>query len=427
MATTPAAPPVSAPAAPAASAAPAAPASSTPTPAAPAAPVTTPTTPEASPQSLGDRIASGWEKAKESVNLETGEVPEPEVPAAEPAAEPEIVPEVTDPEVPAAEPEPGEDEFKLNLDDKPAPAPDEFGKSLTPEQKEFFDKNPDLKGQVFGALRRDAENREIRQYIPDLETAKTVTKAAGAWQTIDNHFLDATTTEGAQKFLDHWVKEALIVDEKGQPVLDDNGKYQVEPSLPFILDHIAGNKIQILGKQIESSGQFPTQLSPVLEALGKFASLKGNERLQAAVDVLREVMAPSSPAEGEIPDNLKPFVTSLKAKEKDLNDRSEALNRQQREGREAEHYQSIDRAEEAAAKSVQDQLKPLLAKSGLSQKLQTVAMRDIGEKIDTALGHKDADGSWTAGSHPSASLFQSVYDSIIRQAPSEAREKALKR
>lgn len=410
------APPSAPPAAPVATPAPAAPVSTTPTP--------TPT--PAEPLSLGERISQGWEKAKGQVNLEDGTVTPPPAEVAPPEVSDEVVnPEIkTDPVAPLAE---GEEEFKLNLGEEEAPAPDDFAKSLKPEHQAFFDANPELKGQVFGALRRDAENREIRQLIPDVDTAKVYSKAAGQWQTIDNHFLDAATAEkGPETFLNHWVKEALIIGDDGKPLLDADGKYQVHPSLPKILDHISNNKLKIYADAVGKSGTLPQEFSPIVDALGKVAALKGDERLQAAVDVIREVMTPSSPAEGEVPDNLKPFVTSLKAKEEALNKREKEAARRDSEGRETAHFESIDRAEIAAATLVQGQLKPLLAKSGLSEKMQGWALRDIGDGLNEALGTKTPEGNWEGGSNPIAKVFQSTYDNILRQAPGEAREKALK-
>lgn len=432
MATTPVAPPAAsappaAPAAPVSTPAPAAPASSTPTPAVPATPAT-----PAAPQSIEERISSGWKDIQERTNLEEGTVDDPEAapPVPDPAAPPaEVSEEVVNPLEVKPPDDVADDEFKLNLEeDTPAPDPAEFATKMTPEQKAFFDAHPDLKGQVFGALRRDAENREIRQIIPDVETARTVTKAAGAWQTIDNHFLAAAESpEGPAKFLDHWVREALETDDAGKPIIGEDGKYVIHPSLPKILDHINNNKIKIWADAVGKQGTLPQEFAPIVDALSKFAELKGDERLQAAVDVFREVMTPSSPAEGEIPDNLKPFVTSLKAKEKALNDERAALDRQQREGQEAKHFESIERAETAAATSVSTQLKAKLSSSGLTEKMQGWALKEIGESIDAAFGFKNEDGSWSEGSDPKAALFQSRYDSICQQPPGEAREKALRK
>jgi hypothetical protein len=383
---------------------------------------------------MGDRLAQGWDKAKAEVaeaNAETpegaapGEVPAEAAPAAEvPAVEAPAT--ETPAEVPAEAVVPG-DEFKFDLDDTgdvgdPAAFFNEVKKD--PATEKFFNDHPELKNAVAGALRRDNENREIRQYAPTVEAAKQMSEAAATFQTFDNSFLTATTPEGAQEFLNHWVREAMFLDDKGQPILE-NGQYKLHPALTYVFDHIAGNKMSVWGNEAKSNGHVPQQLAPLLDGLRDFAVLQGDERLQAAANVIREAMTPSSPALDEIPEALKPLADSLKKQQSDLQAEKDASARRTREEQQAAHHQSIDRAETKAATSVRDQLKPRLANSGLTAFEQTSALREIGEAIDSAFGHKGEDGKWTAGAHASARMFQSVYDSISQQPAGEAREKAL--
>src|SRR5207302_7634210 len=172
MASTTITPPASAPAAPQAPATPA-PVTPTPTP----APVTSPVTTPAAPQTLEERLSTGWDKAKASVPLEEAEELTPEIPelaetpeiTAAPATEETttVVPgeETTGetaetPELPEkadVEKVPAVPEFVL--DDSEAGDPQLLAKELKadPGAQKFFDDRPELKNQVFAALRRDAE------------------------------------------------------------------------------------------------------------------------------------------------------------------------------------------------------------------------------------------------------------------------------
>lgn len=362
---------------------------------------------------MGDRLAQGWEKAKASVpteeNLEatTETTEEPAAAATEVTEAPAAATtEQTEEEKTAAAAEaPAEETSQFTLDDDgEAASPKAFADFLKehPEASEALDASPELKNKVFAALRRDTENREIRQYVPDVETAKMVTQAASTFQAIDNRFLEATTPEGAQEFLNHWVREAMILDDQGKPVMED-GKYKLHPALTYTFDHIFKNKLSVLADQAKKSG---------------------DERLQTALEIINGVTSPSSSASDEFPDELKPYAESLKAKEDALNKRESDAARQQRESQATAHLQSIDRAEDTAAKSVRSQLEPLFTKAGLTDFEKTAALREIGDQIDVVFGHKEADGSWSSRTNENA-LFQSIYDSILQQPPSEAREKRL--
>lgn len=442
MATTTVTPPASAPAA-----APSTPAAAPSTPVTTTAPATT-AAPETTapvtasettsePKSMSDRLAEGWEKAKAAVPLEEKDETIPETEATTETAETTETPEVeaapeTKTEETAETPEttetPEVTADAVEWDDGDVADPAALANELKndPAAQKFFEDRPALKGQIFGALRRDKENREIRSYIPDVETAKIVTGAATAFQNIDNKFLGATTPEGVQGFLNHWIQEAMILDDQGKPIMGADGKYQLHPSLPYIFEHISGNKLKVYADQVGKTGKIPEQLAPIVDALRSFAVTKGDERLQAVADVLKEVMSPSSSGSEEIPDALKPFAEKLQAERADLDKQKRAdADRQQRE-QQAAHLQSIDRAESKAAESVKGQLKQRFESSGLTEFEQASALREIGDQIEAHLGRVEADGSWTKGSHPSSPMFQSLYDSIIKNnAPGEAREKKL--
>jgi hypothetical protein len=424
MASTVVAPPASAPVA----AAPSAPASATPvsTPTPSPAPVETPTPAPTGPLdggeiSLGDRLAQAWAKVK-AEPIE-GEVSTPETPA--PAAAPPA-PETVPPAAPA------EGEVKTAAEvEKPAAAapeltfapedfedglaPADFAKAIStdPAVTKFFDGNPAVKGQVFAALRRDAENRELRQIIPDMDTAKTVVGAAGTYQRFDNAFLSATTPESAQGFLNHWMKEAQIVGEDGKPVLKD-GVPQFHPALGAILRKVRDDGLSWLQKDVEATGKLPAELTPFLDALQKHATQSGNERLQAAVSALREEAgsAPSSPSD-TLPDELKPYADKLKADRAALDKEKTDAARQREESAKVVNQQSIDRAETTAVDALFSQLRPKFTEAGLSKAEMEWTWKLFSDKLDAAL---IADP-----------LYEPLYQSILLEEPGDARETKLRK
>lgn len=387
--------------------APAAPASSTPTPQSTPTPAA-PSTPVSNPSgelSIQDKLRSGWNEAKAAVPLEEGngsaapaEVPAAEVPAAEaPAQTAEEIAEAAavagdtpaEGETPAGEqPAAAAAAAEVpDLDDGTAFGPLDFAKALTPEAKKFFDDNPEIKGKVFSALREREETREIRQIVPDVETAKAMSQGAATWSKNDNLFLGATTKEGVSKFLDNWTQMAMYVDEQGQPVIE-NGQYKFHPALTNTFNHILENRLSVLRANAES-----TQ----------------NERLLAALDILAEVNAPSSPALGEVPEELKLFADSLTQREKALTEKEKTDQQADQSRRTATNTESIERAEQKAEDSIVAQLQPRFKTAGLTAFEQNAAMVKIGQLVDQKLAELP--------------YYQAALDSILGRAPGEAREK----
>jgi hypothetical protein len=399
-------PPVGAPATPAPAAVPSTPAVSTPTPAAPATPTPAPALEPTGDSGL-DRIRAGWQKAKETVA--EGEEPAGDEPAAEPAAEPPAVEEPATEEpaaAPAEEPEaPAATEAVeevAELDDGSTLDPRQFFKDIKgTEAEKWLNDHPEVKGQIGQALRVVNEARDIMALVPDVETARTVTSAAASWQGIDNKFLSGTTKEGAKGFLDTWAREALMVDANGKPTLDAQGQYQFHPALMNILDTVYSNKLDLLAERAEKTG---------------------DERLKTALEIIREVSSPPSPGLDEVPEEMKPYADKLKADRAALDAEKAEGARKQSESARVANEQSIERSETTASQSLQRQLEPLFAKSGLSKFEQNAALAQIGEAIDAELGTLNEDGSWQPGGDK---FFQSTYDHIVSQPPSEAREKAL--
>ena len=384
---------------------------------------------------MQERLQQGWKKAKESVPLdgapETTETTEVETAAPETTevtapetTETTETTEATAPETTAAP----EEEFVVNLEDTGDPAtPQAFAEFLKnhPEAQTALDAAPELKNMVFGALRRDAENREIRQYVPDVATAKMVTGYASTFQRLDGAFLKAEDPANVVGFLNEWVKEAIFTDKDGKPLVGEDGKYKMHPALNNIFSHIYKNQTDVFAGKVESSGQLPPQVAPLLQALEKFAVSSDDERLQTAINVLKERISPSSSAPGVLPDELKPHAEALKAKEKELDERSQALTRQQRESAESTRHQAIDRTESKIARSVTSQLEKKFNEAGLTKFEQEAAFTKVAQGVTEALGEIGADGRWKGGTSPAAPWFQSEYDRLTQLLPNADAEKQL--
>jgi hypothetical protein len=451
------APAPAAPSAPAPAASPA-PASAPSSPAAPSAPSSgapagapdsglgAPAAPK-EPTSLREKIEQGWKevvsKTPEELEAEAAkasDAPPAEAPAEIPAAA------VEEPKPGEAKPgdatpadAPAEAVQELDLGGGPVFGPKEFNDAITKDAaaKAYYDAHPEEKHAISAALRRSGDALKIAEHGIYPDNAPTIAKAAATFQSIDNHFLSAANDDGtpnpdgAKAFLSSWVKEAMMVGADGKPMMDANGKYQLHPAIYSIFDTIYGNKQDVYLQQMTQGGKLPAPLAKTLGSILDFyatqAQAQGDDgdRLLAGVNILREVSALSSPASGELPDQLKPFADSLKAKETALNERDAVAARQQQESTRTAHLQSIERAETKAADNAKAQLKPAFDKAGLSEFEATAAMGRIGDLIDQKLGIKNEDGTWSQATDSRAPLFQSVYDSILRQAPSDKREQAL--
>lgn len=433
--------PAAAPAPAASAPAPAASPASVAAPAPSSTPAATPA-PEAPQGTLRERLAEGWKEAVAKTPEEITEevaTPSTDVPAVEPVVADPVPAEVpaeavAAPEVPAAA---VEEVAPLDLGDAPAFGPKEFHDATQADAtlKAYYETHPEQKNAIAAALRRSGDAMKIAQHGIYPENAPTIAKAAATFQSIDNHFLSAANEdgtpnpEGTKAFLNSWIQEAMITGEDGKPLKDAQGKYQLHPAIFSIFDHIYNNKNDVFLQQMQKDGKIPEpmqkMLASTLDFYGNAAKTNGDERLQAAVDILREVSSLSSPASGELPDQLKPFAESLKAERTALDKEKQDAARQRQESATTIHHQSIERAESKAADNAKAQLKPAFDKAGLSKFEGDAAMAEIGSRIDQRLGLKNEDGTWTKGTDERAPLFQAVYDSILHQPASEQREKAL--
>lgn len=436
--------PVVAPAAPSAPA-PAAPAASAPPspPSTPSTPVTpsTPSTPETQPgsQSIETALQSKWDAYKASpenpANAETAPVEAEAAPAvaaptegaAAPAEAAPVEGEVAAPVEGAAPADEAEDLTQYQVDyDEPTGPKDLSDWVAKPENaavKDALDANPTLKNAIYGALRRDSENRELRTIVPTVEAAKAAVGGATTLLNIDSAFDRATDDAGAKGFFDQWVTYAMVTNDKGEVLKNPDGTVQIKPQLFKILDTVYGNKNGVLADGISKTGQIPQELTPIINAMEAYAKTSGDERYQSVAEFLKEVQTPSSSAPVEVPAELKSLADSLKAKETALTEREQAATRQRSEEARAANQASADRATERVNKTVDGLLEQSFTKAGLSDAEAKLAKMNIEEAIMDKLGRYDAaTGKWKPGGNR---FFQTVLDEIASRPPGAEREAAI--
>ena len=314
------------------------------------------------------------------------DAPVPDEPAPDAVPDPDAPP-APDPDAPVPDTPAPDADLRLDLSVEDTDfGPKELGDFLKKDVavEKFFNDHPEVKSRVFAMARRDSETRAIREIVPTIALAQEMQRGHSLYTAVDNHFVNATTPEGFKGFMDHWVSEALMYDEKGQPI-KENGQYKLHPALPYILDKLHSQRNDVLSAQMSQSGKLPSALADSTLKVIDFLSKSADERVQEAAQILKEAISPSSSAQGELPDELKPFSESLKAKERELNERAAAEDRTRQASEQTVRTQALTRADQTAAQVCVGQVKPLLKNAGLSEFEQKAALSLIGDRVDQKL------------------------------------------
>jgi len=375
-----------------------------------------------------DILAQGWNKVTSEQPAAEADAPAAEAQAApaEAAAPVEGAEQLkTEAEITAGE-QPAEgqqaaaatddQDFQPSFEDGEAFGPQNFMKEIATDEgaTKFFNEHPEVKNMVCAALRRDVETKDIRKIVPTAEAAREMATAASQHYNFDNAFLSAGDPAKVNDFLMSMVDQATIRDESGQPILDAQGKFQVHPALINTFSHINNNKLSVYAQNAAVTGKLAPELQPVLDGLGAFAKQSGDERLQAALDIISEAIPLSSQGSGEIPEELRPMAASLSEREKAIQAKEDQARNLERQQSLAKHTESVERVEANCAKTIQTLLEnQAFAKAALTDFEKTAALNVIGEQVDAAL-----DGN---------ELYKSIYDSILQRPPSEARDAALRK
>lgn len=155
---------------------------------------------------------SPWE---ESTPAEvTVEKPAEEVQAEAPKAE----------EVKVEE-KPSEPEESYSLDEEPSLTPQALNDLIKgkPEREEFFNSDPELKGQLMKMAREHNELQQFRGIFPGKESAEFAKKTSDRFVTLQAKIQTADSREQMSSAYDDFAQEFAVVGADGKPVLDEDG------------------------------------------------------------------------------------------------------------------------------------------------------------------------------------------------------------
>jgi hypothetical protein len=415
--------------------------------AAPATPVTAPVSQPSQPSSAAELFKANLspaglaryeteqaEKAKADAAAATPEKPVeavPAVPADQPAAVTEPAQQEGEKPVVAAQAPPEVDPTKAHdgLDLGELVTAQQLNDKIkaSPELKAALEKDKDLQEAMFRTARIAEEGTKFKEIFPDVETAQEAAIRSTRYTGLNSAFELATTPEGVDNFISNWKEEAVITDDDGKPIdaqgrpTNDPAQYQYHPAyqntLNTIFERILGNNL----KHGQQTGQYHPAIQRELDAyfesklnsLQSAAEKSGDTDILDNLAVIRERLAPSSPAVGELPPDVKARLNEANAKiaEADKRESARTTADQQRAKEEREAFNSA--AGEEAYSKTDELIAPMLANVNTLTEFTRTAAR---EKIDEAL----------ARSLQSDRIYQSRLRELHRLPPGpEAKQKII--
>jgi hypothetical protein len=293
-------------------------------------------------------------------------VADPSEPVVEPAEPPAEV-AVTSP---AEATPPAEEDFQLELEavvtpevlsqmvvDNPA-----FGKLLDADSR--------LKGQLYKTAREAAELKPYREIFPDLDSARAALDHSSTWIDVRETFLGSTTREGTMASLSKIAELSYERDADGNVAMQ-NGK-------PVIGEDFFGFVDNVVSLDLEHRAQDVTSR---LRANSYRSEEERNrdQRVNDALDVLREESAATSPA-------IEAQPEALRRKADELDRRERALNVRQH-GEKLEERRSFESGLQTEAQTrIHDGISKIIAnveKQGgvVSPYLKNILPKAIGAKL----------------------------------------------
>ncbi len=257
------------------------------------------------------------------VSATTDEVPSPEelAPAAETAAsaEPaldEAAAETTiaAPDEAAASPTAPGDEEDFQLEVEAVVTPEVLSQMVSdnPEFGKLLEGDPRLKGQLYKTAREAAELKPYREIFPDLESARAALDHSATWVDVRETFLGSTTREGALASLNKIAEFTYERDADGKVVMQ-NGKPVIGADLIGFVNNVVGLDLEHRAKDVSArlaANQYRNE-----------QDRQRDQRVNDALDVLREESAAASPATEAQPDALRRRAEELDQRERALNAR----------------------------------------------------------------------------------------------------------
>src|SRR5215467_3671130 len=219
--------------------------------------------------------------------------------------------------------------------------------------KQVLEADQPLRNAMFRNARLASEAAGYKEVFPDLDSARYAAHQASAFADLDHAFMRADSRQGAEQFFGKWAQMAMLTDENGNVVRDQNGNPRMHGSWNAVNQHIFDSQLDFVRKNAERTG---------------------DHELVAALDVIRESVSPSSPATDGLPPHLRAAADSI-------NRREQELLRQQFAQQERDALAFDESVGEEASDKINAFVQPVLEKAALSDFVRQTAQ----EKVENAI------------------------------------------
>src|ERR1700692_2431094 len=191
---------------------------------------------------------------------------------------------------------PVEEDFQLELE--AIVTPEVLSQMVTdnPDFGKLLETDSKLKGQLYKTAREAAELKPYREIFPDIDSAKAALDHSSTWIDVRETFLGSTTREGTMASLSKIAElsyerdaEGNVVTQNGKPVIGEDFFGFVDNVVALDLEHRAQDVTARLKANTYRSEEERTR----------------DQRVNDALQVLREESAATSPALEAQPDALR--------------------------------------------------------------------------------------------------------------------------
>lgn len=229
--------------------------------------------------------------------------------------------------------------------------------NANPALKQSLEADQPLRNAMFRNARLASEAAAYKELFPDLDSARYAADHAATYAGLDHAFMNAGSRQGAEQFLSRWAQMAMLTDENGNVLRDQNGNPRMHGAWSSVNQHIFDSQIDFVRRNAERTG---------------------DHELVAALDVIRESISPSFPATDELPPHLRAAAESINRREQELT--RQQLMQQEKDARAFE-----DSLGEAASEKINALIQPALEKAALSDFVRQTAREKIEDAIAESL------------------------------------------
>ena len=219
--------------------------------------------------------------------------------------------------------------------------------------KQVLEADQPLRNAIFRNARLASEAAGFKEIFPDLDSARYAAEQAASFAGLDHAFMNAGSKQGAEQFLSRWAQMAILTDDNGNVVRDQQGNPRMHSAWSSVNQHIFDSQLDFVRRKAERSG---------------------DHELVAALDVIRENVSPSFPATDELPPHLRAAADSINRREQELT--RQQLMQQQKA---AEAFE--DSVGQETSEKINALVQPALEKAALSDFVRQTAR----EKIENAI------------------------------------------